>query len=103
MPTTAATTLMRPAPRVAFQQIGVETVLLDLDTERYFSLDGIGAQVWQWIVEGVGRDEIERRLVEGYDAPAATICADLAGLLTQLAEAGLVRLEPVAGAEDRQR
>lgn len=86
-------TMVQPSPRVAFQQIGDETVLLDLDTERYFSLDGIGAKVWQWIVEGLGTDQIEARLIDGYDAPAATIRADLAGLLAQLAEAGLVRLE----------
>jgi hypothetical protein len=87
-----ATTVVEPSTQVTFQQIGDETVLLDLQTEQYFSLDGIGARIWGWIAEGVGIAEIEARLIDGYDAPAATIRADLAGLIEQLAEAGLVRL-----------
>jgi hypothetical protein len=95
MPTIdVSTTLVHPSPQVTFQQLGEETVLLDLDTEQYFSLDGIGARIWGWIAEGVGIAEIEARLIDGYDAPAETIRADLAGLLSQLAEAGLVRLSP---------
>ena len=92
MPSTDASgPLVRPSPRVTFQQIGDETVLLDLDTEQYYSLDGIGARVWQWIVEGLAPHEIESRLIDGYDATPETIRADLASLLRQLEGAGLIR------------
>ena len=42
---------------VLFQEVGGETVLLDLASEQYFGLDAVGTRIWQLLGEGADREE----------------------------------------------
>ena len=77
---------------VLFQEVGGETVLLDLESEQYFGLDAVGTRVWQLLGEGVGTEAMVETLIEEYDVDRQTLSADVSHLLDQLAEAGLIRL-----------
>lgn len=75
-----------------FQEIGGEAVLLDLASERYFSLDPIGTRIWMLLDEDEHLQQVCDRLCTEYEADPARIANDLLALMGQLAEAGLVRL-----------
>ena len=75
---------------VLFQEVGGETVLLDLDTERYFGLDAVGTRVWALINEGMAVGEVINNLLEEYEVDRASLESDVEELLGSLREAGLI-------------
>lgn len=85
---------------VVFQEIGGESVLLDLRTSTYFGLDPVGTRIWQLLAADgqVGR-VVEQMLAE-YDVARPRLEADVAALLAELAEAGLVSVAHGASDSD---
>jgi hypothetical protein len=77
---------------VLFQEVGGETVLLDLHSEQYFGLDAVGTRIWQLLGEGAGAEAVVEVLLAEYEVERETLVADVAELLDRLAEAGLIRL-----------
>jgi hypothetical protein len=75
---------------VLFQEVGGETVLLDLDSERYFGLDEVGTRIWALISEGVAVREMADTMLEEYDIDRSTLETDIEALLVSLLEAGLI-------------
>lgn len=89
-------TTVRIMPDVLYQEMGGETVLLNLANESYFGLDEIGTRVWQVLSETQSADDVVARLIDEYDVPREQLCADVAKLIAELAAAGLVSIgEPV--------
>jgi len=81
------------SPDVLFQEVGEETVLLDLAGGSYFSLNEVGARIWQLIGEGATLQSIFDALVEEFDAEPERIRADLLALVDELAKSGLIRTD----------
>ena len=79
------------SPDVLFQEVSGETVLLDLESEHYFGLDAVGTRIWGLIGEGVSVDAMVDTLLQEYEVERETLEADVAELLSRLAEAGLIR------------
>ena len=79
------------SPDVLFQEVGGETVLLDLESEQYFGLDAVGTRIWGMIEEGVSVGAMVDTLLQEYEVERDTLEADVAALLSRLAEAGLIR------------
>ena len=71
-----------------------ESVLLNVETERYFGLDAVGTRMWQVVTSKPTVDAALTQLVEEYDAAPETLRADLAGLLQHLVENGLIAMRP---------
>jgi hypothetical protein len=71
-----------------------ESVLLNLDTERYFGLDSVGTRMWQLVTAAHTVEEALAQLVDEYDAPEERLRADLASLLEHLMENGLIIMQP---------
>ena len=71
-----------------------ESVLLNLDTERYFGLDAVGTRMWQLVTSAPTVDAALLQLVEEYDASPETLRSDLNGLLQHLVENGLIAMQP---------
>ena len=76
---------------VLFQEVGGETVLLDLGSENYFGLDEIGTRIWSLLREAKNADEILDVLLQEYEVDKVTLESDLNELLGKLLEAGLIR------------
>ena len=76
-----------------FQEVGGEAVLLDLASERYFGLDPVGTRIWTLLADDDRLQSICDTLCAEYDAEPARIRDDLLALVTQLAEAGLVKVD----------
>ena len=81
------------SPKVHSQEVGDETILLDLQSESYFGLDEIGTRVWQLIQENGDMDCIIETILSEYDVEAGQLQNDLGDLVEKLAAAGLVSIE----------
>jgi len=79
------------SPDVLFQEVGGETVLLDLESEHYFGLDAVGTRIWALLGEGASVGAVVDTLLQEYEVERETLEADVAELLSRLAEAGLIR------------
>lgn len=82
------------SPRVVFREVAGEAVLLDLDSQRYFSLDETGTRMWALLAETGSTAAVRRRLLAEYEADEATLARDLDELVDRLAAEGLVTVAP---------
>jgi hypothetical protein len=73
----------RRRDRVLVEQVDDETVLLDVDSGRYFALNEVGARVWALCDGTRDVDAIAAHICSEYEADLATIRADVADLVQQ--------------------
>jgi len=75
------------------QEVGEETILLDTQGGRYFSLDPVGTRMWQLIRQyGALRPAYETLLSE-YDVGGDRLETDLLQLTEKMIEKGLANLQ----------
>ncbi len=74
-------------------EIDGEMVMMDMDSGRYFNLDGIGSEIWKGLAEPREVAALCRSLGERYDAPAEVIERDVLGLLGQMLDKKLIRVQ----------
>lgn len=79
-----------PAKHIVSAQQGDRTILLDVHRGHYYSLDGVGSQIWAMLQDGMELHQIEERLVGEYAAPREQIVRDLSALVEQLRRKALV-------------
>ena len=79
------------------QEVNGESVILDLKSEQYFSLNEVGTRAWQILVEDPYMEAVLSALLEEFDIDGETLQKDLSTLLDSLVDAELVKLidEPV--------
>jgi Coenzyme PQQ synthesis protein D (PqqD) len=71
-----------------------ESVLLNIETERYFGLDETGTRMWQLVTAAPNIETAYHQLLDEYDVQAEPLRNDLIGLLGQLVESGLLQIIP---------
>lgn len=84
---------VRRSDEVMAQEVGGETVLLDLASEQYFGLDPVGTRIWELLAEAPPLGRVHETLCAEFEAEPERIRDDLLALVQQLAEAGLVRVD----------
>ncbi len=78
------------------QEIGEETILLDTEGGRYFSLDPVGTRMWQLIRQhGALRPAYETLLTE-YEVTPERLEADLLALAEKMVAKGLAVIKAAA-------
>ena len=68
-----------------------ETVILNTNTGKYFTLDGVGTEVWRYLQEDVEVAVLCQKVEARYDVAPERCRADVLTLLQDLSAAGLVR------------
>ena len=81
---------LTPSPEVAFTDVEGETVLLNLQTERYYGLDEVGTRFWQLLTEHERVEAVVPLMLAEFDVDEATLRQDLTSLISELTEAGLL-------------
>jgi hypothetical protein len=76
---------------VASDIIDGEAIMLHRVSGNYFSTEGAGSLIWQWIGEGQGRGRIVDKLTERFTAGRAEIETSVDSFLAELATHKLVR------------
>jgi hypothetical protein len=74
----------RRADDVLARRLPERLVLLHPASGRYYTLDEVGARIWELADGSRTSDEIAEELAREYDAPRDTIRADVAELLGEL-------------------
>jgi Coenzyme PQQ synthesis protein D (PqqD) len=78
---------------VLISRVQDESVLLNLDSERYFGLDEVGTRFMTLLTTSATIQAAYEVLVEEYDVDAAVLRQDLSEMLEKLLEQGLVKVE----------
>jgi len=95
----AGTSLVVDASHVVHETIDGEAILIHLGTGTYYSLDGVGAEVWTLVAAGVDVDALLSAGKARYDGDPVEIERGLSNLLAELLREGLViedESQPVA-------
>ena len=77
-------------PHVLLQQVGEESVLLNLEKECYFGLDPVGTRMWEALTKANTVDAAYQELLSTYDVDEQRLRQDLEKLIENLFENGLL-------------
>ena len=80
------------SPDILISEVGGESVLLNLSSERYFGLDDIGTQMWKTLIASDSIQAAYETLLAEYDVEASRLREDLSDLIQKLMEQGLVEV-----------
>jgi Coenzyme PQQ synthesis protein D (PqqD) len=69
-----------------------ESVILNLNSQRYYGLDKVGTRFLTLLSTSESIEQAFEKLLVEYDVEADALRVDLADLLTQLNECGLVEI-----------
>ena len=81
-------------PHVLVRLLGGESVLLNLDTERYFGLDETGTRMWLLVTTLPNIGAAYRELLAEFDVEPEMLRTNLTELLDRLVENGLLQVLP---------
>ena len=86
-------TVPQPNPNVQGTMLEGETVLLDLSTGRYYTLNRVGTAIWERCTGNQSLQGIHAALCTRFEASSERIADDLIALVTHLGHEGLLTLE----------
>jgi hypothetical protein len=81
-------------PHVLVRFLDKESVLLNLETERYFGLDETGTRMWQLVTTAPSIDAAYRELQNEFDVEPELLRLHLTELLGRLVDNGLLQIQP---------
>ncbi len=79
---------------VLIRHLDGESVLLNLESERYFGLDGTGTRMLELLTTSSNVDAAYEKLLEEFEVEPALLRENLNELLNRLVENGLLNLLP---------
>lgn len=71
-------------PHAAWRRVDDEIVILDLNTSVYYSLNEVGARMWELLAESLPPEEVAKRVCAEYDTTPKVARKDLEGLIAEL-------------------
>jgi hypothetical protein len=86
-------TFLRPNPDVQGTTMDGETVLLDLSSGRYYTLNQLGSIIWEQCKKRQAISAIHAALCERFEVSAAQALDDLVALINKLIQEGLLQQE----------
>ena len=72
------------------QEIDDETIILDSETQEYFSINEIGKVIWSLLEEKKNLEEIKAEMLDMYEVPEEQIEKDLLNFIQALEQKGLI-------------
>jgi hypothetical protein len=78
------------SPKVIHETIEGETLMVNLDSGNYYSLDNIGAEIWGLIENKIGVNEITDDIARRYTGEREEIERALFGLINELLQEALI-------------
>ena len=85
-----ADTVVRRTASLSSVDVNGESVILNVDSGTYFGLDGVGARIWSLLESPVTYGELVRVVVNEYEVDRDTAESDIADLVRELEQKGLV-------------
>lgn len=78
--------------RVLDEAIVIATGELSKSFHGMVKLNDSGADIWEWVSEGLDEASIAKKLSEKYEIPEEKAAADTKAMLSQMADAGLLEI-----------
>jgi hypothetical protein len=79
---------------VLIRHLDGESVLLNLETEKYFGLDSTGTRMWELLTNSPNIESAYGKLAGEFEVEPDVLRTHLAELLGQLVENGLLHVRP---------
>ena len=76
---------------VLIRHLDGESVLLNLETEKYFGLDATGTRMWKVATESESIEAAYATLLQEFEVEPETLRANLAELIARLIDNGLLK------------
>lgn len=86
-------TILRPSLDVQGTTMEGETVLLDLSTGRYYTLNQLGSVIWEHCIGHSTISDIHAVLCDRFDVAPERALEDLVALVNHLIQEGLLQQE----------
>ena len=86
-------TILRPSSDVQGTTMEGETVLLDLSTGRYYTLNRLGSVIWERCTGQSTMTDIHRAICERFEVAPEQAWDDLVALVNELMQEGLLEQE----------
>ena len=77
---------------VIAQQVKEETVMMSLETDRYYALDAVGTEVWALLEQPTSLTDLCAALREIFDVEPGTCLREVSSLVETLIDEKLVRV-----------
>jgi hypothetical protein len=92
----------RLKPSTVHERFGDETVILNLDSGCYYSVQGTGTVIWSLVSEGASEAAILRRMLADYAGNGDEIAGATAKFLDELVKESLVERVSVVNGDSKQ-
>ena len=79
---------------VLVRHLDGESVLLNLETEKYFGLDTTGTRMWELVTNSSSIESAYGALTQEFEVEPEVLRKHLSELLGQLVENGLIAVQP---------
>ena len=86
-------TILQPNPDVQGTMMESETVLLDLSTGRYYTLNRLGSVIWEHCIDHSTISDIHAILCDRFAVASERALDDLIALVNHLVQEGLLQQE----------
>ena len=79
---------------VLISKLQEESVILNLDSERYYGLDDVGTRIMSVLTTSESIEVAYQTLIKEYDVDPQTLRQDLLELVQNLAAQGIIQINP---------
>jgi lipoate-protein ligase B len=86
------TARVRLAKDVLIQKVGDDSILLNLNTENYFTLDEVGTRIINTLQESDSLEHAVRKLVGVYEVDESKLTSDAVRLVEECEQHGLLQV-----------
>ena len=86
-------------PNITHETIDGETVIINLDSGNYYSIEGVGTDIWSFIERGATVGDIVEMVEHRYEGVRADIEHAVNGLIAELQGEGLIVPDKLNGSE----
>jgi len=80
----------RSSPDALATRVGDEIGLVDLKTDKIYSLNRTAARIWELMCADCDRAEVERRMLEEFDVARGELAEAIDELVTSMTQDGLL-------------
>jgi hypothetical protein len=77
-------------PQLIDREIEGETVLLDLKSGVYYSLNEVGSDIWRLLADKATEQELVEAIAEKYEVAKDEAARDISELIKDLSDEGLI-------------
>lgn len=84
--------LSNDLPNIMHETIENEVVVVNIDNGTYYSFDGVGGRIWEWLGGGRTLDGVIAAVQSSFRGDAAAIAASVTEFVKQLRAEQLVRV-----------